>query len=320
MLIKIKKGWELPESAATSEHHFLNRRQFMGASAAGLIGASVGFPTTGHSAETDPSASLYPFARNEAYTLDRPLTDEADASTYNNFYEFGSHKKIFKAAQALKTRPWTVVLDGDVESPMEIGIDDLIKKMPHEERLYRHRCVEAWSMAVPWSGFPLSALVELARPLSKAKYVRMETFNDPEMASGQKQVWYPWPYVEGLTMEEATNDLAFMVTGVYGHPIEKQYGAPLRIALPWKYGFKSIKSIVRFTFTDERPRSFWEDLNASEYGFWANVNPQVSHPRWSQATERVLGTGERVPTLLFNGYGEQVASMYKNMDDRSLFM
>ena len=176
-----------------------------------------------------------------------------------------------------------------VEKPQEIGIDDLIRKMPLEERLYRHRCVEAWSMAIPWSGFPLAKLVELAKPLSSAKYLRMETFLDPEVASGQRQTWYPWPYVEGLTMAEATNELAFLVTGAYGKPVTKQMGAPLRLALPWKYGFKSIKSIMRFSFTDKRPKSFWEALQASEYGFWANVNPEVPHPRWSQATEELIG-------------------------------
>ena len=175
-------------------------------------------------------------------------------------------------------------------------------------------------MAVPWSGFQLSELVKLAGPKSGARYVRFETFKNPDVASGQKQSWYPWPYVEGLTMEEATNELTFMVTGVYGKPLAKQFGAPLRLALPWKYGFKSIKSIVRISFTDERPVSFWEEIQASEYGFWANVNPEVPHPRWSQATERVLGTNEHVPTLLFNGYGEFVAGLYKDMKGERLYM
>ena len=190
---------------------------------------------------------------------------------------------------------------------MEVGIDDLVRKFGVEERLYRHRCVEAWSMAVPWSGFPMAKLVELAKPLSSATYVRMETFLDKSIAPGQKQSWFPWPYVEGLTMAEATNELAFLATGAYGKPIAKQHGAPIRLAVPWKYGFKHIKSIVRVSFTDKRPKSYWEDLQASEYGFWANVNPEVPHPRWSQASEELIGTGERRPTLLFNGYGEYVA-------------
>ena len=175
-------------------------------------------------------------------------------------------------------------------------------------------------MAVPWSGFPLKALVDMAEPLGSAKYVRMETFQNPKVAPGQKQFWYPWPYVEGLTMAEATNELAFLVTGMYGKPVPRQDGAPLRLALPWKYGFKSVKSIVRFTFTDKRPVSFWEKLQSSEYGFWANVNPEVPHPRWSQATERVLGGEGRRPTLLYNGYGEYVAALYQGLEGERLFM
>ena len=240
--------------------------------------------------------------------------------TYNNFFEFGSHKKIWKAAQRLKIRPWTVTIDGMVENHQTLDIDSLLKRMNLEERLYRHRCVEAWSIAVPWSGFPLKALVDLARPLSSAKYLTMSSFLDKEIALGQRQFWYPWPYLEGLTIEEASNDLAFIVTGAYGKPVAKQNGAPLRLAVPWKYGFKSTKSIVRFTFTDKRPKSFWEEIQGTEYGFWANVNPKVDHPRWSQATEKQLGTGKRVPTLLYNGYGEYVAELYKNIKGERLFM
>jgi sulfoxide reductase catalytic subunit YedY len=191
--------------------------------------------------------------------------------------------------------------------------------MPLEERLYRHRCVEAWGMAIPWSGFAMAEFVKYARPLASAKYVRMETFMDPAMAPGQRAAWYPWPYVEGLSMAEATNELTFLVTGAYGKPVAKQMGAPLRLAVPWKYGFKSIKSIVRFTFTDQRPKGLWEALQSSEYGFWANVNPEVSHPRWSQATEEVLGVGSRRPTLLYNGYGEFVADMYKGLEKERLW-
>jgi sulfoxide reductase catalytic subunit YedY len=267
----------------------------------------------------DPTKDLYPAKRNETYVLDRPVTEEDKNLTYNNYYEFGSSKTISKAAQALKLRPWTVKLDGMVEKEQEIGIDDLIRKIGIEERLYRHRCVEAWSMAIPWSGFTFAKLVALAKPLSSAKYVRMETFLDKSVASGQRQTWYPWPYVEGLTIEEATNELAFLVTGAYGKPVAKQMGAPLRLAVPWKYGFKSIKSIVRFSFTDKRPKSFWEELQVSEYGFWANVNPEVAHARWSQASEEVLGAGERKPTLLFNGYGEHVAHLYKGLESERLW-
>jgi sulfoxide reductase catalytic subunit YedY len=310
------RGWEMPEHLATPEAAFLNRRGFLGAA---IGAAAVAVVPELASAQRmtdlpDPTKDLYPLKRSEKFTLDRPITDEAVNIAYNNFYEFGSSKTIAKAAQALKLRPWTVKLDGMVEKPQEIGLDDLIRKMPLEERLYRHRCVEAWSMAIPWSGFPLAKLVELARPLSSAKYLRMETFLDANVASGQRQTWYPWPYVEGLTLAEATNELAFLVTGAYGKPVAKQMGAPLRLAVPWKYGFKSIKSITRFTFTDQRPKSFWEALQAAEYGFWANVNPEVAHPRWSQATEELIGrNGERRPTLLFNGYGDYVAHLYRDL-------
>ena len=321
MQILRRRGWELPESEATPEAVFRDRRRLIQAAAAGSIAAAA-WPVAAHAAttEADPTADLYPGPRNPAYTLDRPLTPEEVATTYNNFYEFGSSKGIWKRARDnLRIRPWTVHLDGDVEKPVEIGFDDLVRKLGVEERLYRHRCVEAWAMAVPWSGFPMAKLVEFAKPLAKAKYVRMETFNDPDMASGQKEFWYPWPYVEGVTMEEATNELAFIVTGLYGKPVPAQNGAPLRLALPWKYGFKSIKSIVRFTFTDERPKSFWEKVQGREYGFWANVNPEVPHRRWSQATERMIGTDERRKTLLYNGYGAFVAHLYEGMDRRKLF-
>ena len=205
-----------------------------------------------------------------------------------------------------------MAVDGLVEKPFEIGIDDLVRKMPLEERLYRHRCVEAWAMAVPWTGFPMRALLDLARPLGSAKFVRMATFHDKAVAPGPAAGLVSVALHGGADRcRRPTNELAFMVTGVYGKPLQNQFGAPLRLAVPWKYGFKSAKSLVRFTFTEERPKSFWEALQPTEYGFWANVNPQVPHPRWSQATERMLGTDERRPTLLFNGYGEQVAGMYR---------
>lgn len=331
MLIKRPKGWELPERLATPESVYLNRRSLLRGLGLGSMMVGAGALTgCGEEASADseqlaevppdPSAGLYPVKRNLRYKVDRPITEEDLATTYNNFYEFGSSKNVWRAAQELPIRPWTVTLDGLVEKERTVAIDDLLAAMPLEERVYRHRCVEAWSMTVPWSGFALRALVDYAKPLSSAKYVVMQTFQNADVASGQKQYWYPWPYVEGLTIEEATNDLAFIATGLYGKPIPRQNGAPLRLATPWKYGFKSIKSIVRFTFTDKRPVSFWEELQASEYGFWANVNPEVPHPRWSQATERVLGAGERVPTLLFNGYGEFVADLYKGLEGESLYM
>jgi sulfoxide reductase catalytic subunit YedY len=328
MLIKRPKGWEIPESQATPEHVFLNRRSFLAGSAVttgaiGLGGLGVFSPTG--AAETDPTADLYPAPRSDKYMVTRELTSEDAVTSYNNFYEFGSSKSISEAAQALPLRPWQVTLDGMVEEEMTVDIDSLIRRMQLEERVYRFRCVEAWAMTVPWTGFAMSQLVEMARPLSGAKYVRMETFEDADIAPGQRQFWYPWPYVEGLTIEEAMNDMTLLVTGVYGKPALPQNGAPLRLITPWKFGFKSIKSIVRFTFTDERPKSFWEELQDSEYGFWANVNPEVPHPRWSQAQERVINEGpsytwEKVPTQLYNGYGEFVADLYKDMEGENLFM
>jgi len=322
MVVRRSRGWEVRESAATPEAVFVNRRTLLKAMGLGSVLTPSMMVATGRAAEEaqDPSAGLYPVKRNPRYTLDRPLTDPKYSENYNNFYEFGSEKSIADDAQALKIRPWTIKIDGMVEKPTEIGIDELLKKMPLEERLYRHRCVEAWSMAVPWSGFSMAALVAFAKPLGSARYVRMETFVDSSVAPGQKQFWYPWPYIEGVTMAEANNELAFMVTGMYGKPVPKQDGAPLRLALPWKYGFKSIKSIVRVSFTDKRPTTFWQTVGSDEYGFWANVNPDVPHPRWSQATERVLGTDQRVPTQKWNGYGEFVAHLYDGLQGEKLFM
>lgn len=316
MLIKRRRGWELPEAMATPEDLFFNRRKLLlGLGAAGLIGA------TGFKARAQTAADLYPAKRIDTYKLDREVTEEKVATSYNNFYEFGTSKDVVKPAQALTIKPWQVKIDGMVAKEITIDAEDLIRKMPVDERLYRHRCVEAWGMAVPWSGFPLKALVDFAQPTSNAKYLRMETFTNPKEASGQKQFWYPWPYVEGVTIEEARNELAYIATGVYGKPIPKQMGAPLRLALPWKYGFKSVKSIVKFTFTDQRPKTFWEAMAPTEYGFWANVNPMVAHPRWSQASEELIGTGKRVPTQLYNGYGEFVADLYKNASSsEKLFM
>lgn len=318
MLIKSRRGWELPEREATPEQAFANRRQWL--VGAGAIGAATFSAASALAQDKDPSADLYPAKRNEKYALDRDVTPEAINANYNNFYEFGSYKRVANEAQALKTRPWTVKIGGMVEQSLELGIDDILRKMPIEERLYRHRCVEAWAMAVPWSGFTLKSLLDLARPLGSAKYVEFKTFLDPKIAPGQRQTWYPWPYVEGVTVEEAANELAFLVTGAYGKPLLKQFGAPIRLALPWKYGFKHIKSIVQITLTDKRPKSYWEALQDSEYGFWANVNPAVPHPRWSQATEEVLGTNKRVPTQIFNGYGEFVAHLYKGLANERLFV
>lgn len=325
MLIRKRRGWELPEREATPEALFRDRRRLIKGLGAGTLLAAgspwlLGSGALAAAGGDDPSAGLYPVPRNQRYTFEGEITPQDITSTYNNFFEFGSSKRISEAAQALQVRPWTVTLDGMVEEEQTLDIDDLLAKMPLEERVVRHRCVEAWSMIVPWSGFPMAKLIEFARPLGSAKYVEMRTFEDPDTASGQRQFWYPWPYLEGLTIAEATNELAFMVTGAYGAPLPKPNGAPLRLAVPWKYGFKHVKSIVRFTFTDQQPKSFWDEIGGGEYGFWANVNPKVPHPRWSQATEERIGTGERIPTRLFNGYQEFVTDLYPDLSDRSLFV
>jgi len=317
-----RRGWEIPERLATLEHLAFSRRALLAGAGASVLAPSAALAQRKSDVAklADPTADLYPAKRNPAYTLDRPITQEKINDNYNNFYEFGTSKYIAEASQALRIRPWTVKIDGMVEKPQEIGIDDLIRKMMLEERLYRHRCVEAWSMAIAWTGFPLAKLVDFARPLGSAKFLQMTTFMDPKMAPGQNMSWFPWPYVEALTMAEAKNELAFIATGCYGHPLDKQHGAPIRLAVPWKYGFKSIKSIVAFTFVDKQPVGMWQKLQPSEYGFWANVNPKVPHPRWSQASEELIGTGERRPTLLFNGYGEYVADIYKGMEGHQLWM
>lgn len=318
MLIKSTPSWAIPEREAAPESVYLNRRRFL-TGAAAIAGASAlagcDFGPAGPP-EADPSQPLYPAPRNPAFTLDRPITPIELSSQYNNFYEFGSTKSIQNAAQALRLRPWQIRIDGEVEKPFTIGMDDLLKRVQLEERLYRLRCVETWAIAVPWTGFPLRALIDLAKPTSSARWLRMRSFENSSWASGQLQFWYPWPYTEGLRIDEARNDLAFLATGAYGKPLLKQFGAPLRLAVPWKYGFKSIKSIQHFTFTAARPLSFWEQAGPGEYGFWANVNPAVAHPRWSQASERVLGESGSRPTQLFNGYAAQVAGMYAEFDGR----
>jgi sulfoxide reductase catalytic subunit YedY len=327
MLIRSRRAWEIPERDATPEHVFLDRRAFMAGSAA-LVSGSAAFATvTGWAPAAaaaadgpDPSAGLYPAKRNPAYAIAGDVTPEALNTAYNNFYEYGTSKHVADAAEMLRIRPWTVKITGMVEKPRDVGIDDLLKAMTLEERLYRHRCVEAWAMQVPWTGFPVKKLVEFAKPLGSAKYMVMKTFKDAKMAPGQRSFILQWPYVEGLTMAEATSDLAFMVTGAYGKPLPKVMGAPLRLAVPWKYGFKSVKSIVEIAFTDKQPDTTWAALAPDEYGFWANVNPDVPHPRWSQASEEVIGTGDRRPTVIYNGYGTEVASLYGGMAGEKLFM
>lgn len=317
--IKIPRGWELPERLATPEHIYMNRRRFMQTmgfvGAGALIGATSGCDAASEEfavevPETLPG--LYPAKRNEKYAIDRNLTPEKIAAQYNNFYEFTTDKgRVHSLTGKFEVRPWTVEIAGEVEKPGVYDLDDLLKKLPLEERVYRFRCVEAWAMTVPWTGMPFKALIDYVQPASSAKYVRLITFNRPEQAPGIKtQPWYPWPYFEGLTMAEATNELTLLATGIYGHALPKQHGAPIRLITPWKYGYKSIKSIVKIEFTKKQPPTFWNKLVPDEYDFWANVNPEVPHPRWSQATERLIDTGESMPTKKFNGYGEYVAHLY----------
>ena len=282
-----RRGWEMPESRATPEHLFFNRRAFLCGGGRGRRWADARHRggAARHRSARSVDGSLSGQAQRHVSRSTARSRDEKINGNYNNFYEFSSSEGVARQAQALKIRPWTVKIDGMVEKPFEIGIDDLVRKVGIEERLYRHRCVEAWSMAIPWSGFPLAKLVEMAKPLSSAKYLRMETFLDKSIAPGQRQSWYPWPYVEGLTMAEASNELAFLATGAYGKPIAKQHGAPIRLAVPWKYGFKSIKSIVRFNFTDKRPKTYWEDA--------AVVGVRLLGQRQSGGAASALEPGER---------------------------
>ena len=302
-----RRGWEIADRLITPESLAMSRRTALAGAAAAVL-----LPARHALAQGAP--------RNPKYEAGRELTAERDATTYNNFYEFGTDKGIYRAAQRLNVSPWTISIEGMVAEPKKIDFDDLMKKVQVEERVYRHRCVEGWGMTVPWTGFPLAALVKMADPTASAKYVVFETQADPKTMPGLRLSAFEWPYVEGVTMAEAMNDLSFLVTGMYGKTLPKQDGAPIRLVLPWKYGFKSVKSIVKVTFTDKKPTTFWEGLQPSEYGFWANVNPAVPHPRWTQATERLLGNDERVPTKIYNGYGEFVAPMYSALGNEKLFM
>ncbi len=308
MWVHRKREWEISERLATPEALVLCRR----AALAGTAAVAVGLPglARAQGAPTDPKYA----------SAGRPLSAEADVTTYNNFYEFGTDKSIYREAQRLKTSPWTIEIDGMVDKPMTIGLEDLLKKVKLEQRVYRHRCVETWAMTVPWTGFQLSELIKLAKPTSAAKYVEMLTLTDPRTMPGLRLSVIDWPYREGLRLDEANNELTFMATGLYGKEMPKQDGAPIRLVVPWKYGFKSIKSVVKLTFTDKQPVNSWQSTQPAEYGFWANVNPDVPHPRWSQATERLLGAGERTPTIIYNGYGAQVASLYAGMPTDKLFM
>lgn len=335
-----KRNWPLiPSSEITPESVYLNRRQFMRgvalvagaaalaacgpmpaptptATAPAAAGSAASAPTVGASLLPQPDAE--PQASKVTDELGDRLTTHEAATTYNNFYEFGMGKgDPARNAKGFVTSPWTVQVGGLVNQPKTYGVEDLIRKFTPEERIYRLRCVEAWSMVIPWLGFPLGKLLQEVEPKSDAKYVRFETLLDPQRMPGQNSGWYNWPYVEGLRLDEAMNDLALLSVGLYGKLLYPQNGAPIRLVVPWKYGFKSIKSIVKIDLVAEQPRSLWMTAAPEEYGFYANVNPDVDHPRWSQASERRIGEAARRATLPFNGYTEQVASLYTGMDLRA---
>ncbi|WP_221088385.1 protein-methionine-sulfoxide reductase catalytic subunit MsrP [Deinococcus aquaedulcis] len=305
------------------------RREFLRSAAlftvtAGALGGGLELLTRRPGAGSAEAQAADPFARPARplgpYDTAEAVTPYRQATTYNNFYELGTDKADpARLAGSLKPRPWTVRIDGEVRKPQTVDIDTLQSWFPLEDRIYRMRCVEGWSMVMPWLGFPLAALIRRLEPTSKAKYVQFTALLDPKQLPGQRQPVLDWPYVEGLRLDEALHPLAFMAVGLHGRVLPGQNGAPLRLAVPWKYGFKSIKSIVRITLTEKQPQTTWALAAPREYGFYANVNPAVPHPRWSQATERRIGELGRRKTLLFNGYADQVAGLYKGMDLRRFF-
>ena len=301
----IRRPADIPSSDITPEARYLNRRAFLGA-AAGTIAAASAAPGL--------ARAMRPGSQDKD-----ELTPYEDVTTYNNFYEFGSDKADpAENSKGFRTKPWSVVVDGLVKKPFTMQLEDLIKPYTLEDRTYRHRCVEAWSMVIPWQGFPMADFIKRAEPLGSAKYVQFFTLNDPQRMPGQRSGMLPWPYTEALRLDEAMHPLAMFGTGLYGKTLLPQNGAPLRTITPWKYGFKACKSIVRVTFTEKQPLNTWQRTNGSEYGFYANVNPDVDHPRWTQAKERRIGEFRRRATLMFNGY-PQVASLYTGMDLRINF-
>jgi sulfoxide reductase catalytic subunit YedY len=306
---------EPPSSEITPEKLYLDRRAFIaaaGALGAGAIASTV-FGAPLGAQQQEPQAVGKPFGLQPN---DKP-TPWTDVTTYNNFYEFGTDKgDPSENAGNFKTRPWTVRVDGMVAKPADYHLEDFLKPSVVEDRIYRHRCVEAWSMVVPWRGIPLADVIKRANPTSKAKFVEFTTLMDPKQMPGEQTDVLTWPYTEGLRLDEALHPLSLLTVGVYGRTLPNQNGAPLRLIVPWKYGFKGIKSIVRVTLTDSAPKTAWNLAAPNEYGFYSNVNPTVDHPRWSQATERRIGEFFRRKTLMFNGYAEQVGSMYAGMDLR----
>lgn len=305
------RSWEI-----TSESNYINRRSFLATAGLASAGAAL-LPAAGNAAVRELETVPGP------YSSDEEPNNWEDVTTYNNFYEFGTRKEDpYQNAQEFVTEPWSVRIEGECDKPGDYAFEDLVKPHALEDRVYRHRCVEAWSMVVPWVGIPLGDLLKRFEPNSNAKYVRFETLYDPQQMFGQRRAVLDWPYVEALTMEEAMNPLTLMAVGVFGKSLPNQNGAPLRLVIPWKYGFKGIKSIVKIEFTERQPRNSWEISAPREYGFYANVNPEVDHPRWSQARERRIGAGlfaPKQPTLMFNGYADEVASLYSGLDLRKNF-
>lgn len=310
MLIRSTK--DIPSSEITPEAVYLRRRQFMQAGAAVAAGALL-------PGVSEASVRLAAVVNNR-YSTPEKQTPYKDVTTYNNYYEFGTDKSDpAENAQNLKTRPWTVSIEGEVKHPKVWDIDALLKAFPLEERIYRMRCVEGWSMVIPWVGIPLASLIRQVEPTGNAKYVEFTTLHDPAQMTGQRRAVLDWPYIEGLRLDEAMHPLTILAVGLYGQTLPNQNGAPIRLVVPWKYGFKSAKAIVRIRFTEQQPATAWGRSAPSEYGFYSNVNPAVDHPRWSQAKERRIGEFFKRDTLAFNGYGDQVAQLYRGMDLRKYY-
>ncbi len=333
MLIKKPKSWEISENEVTPEHHYLSRRSFMrgaGALASATLlaacrparpdesGANTAAPTTASDgSETSADAAATPVPAQLVDELGNPANTFDEITSYNNFYEFTTNKeKVKPLSQSMVTSPWQVEVSGLVSNPGIWDMEKLLSSFDQEERIYRLRCVEGWSMVIPWVGFPLNRLLTAVEPTAAAKYVKFQTLYDPDQFPGQSAGFspYDWPYTDGLRLDEAMHDLTLMVTGMYGEQLLPQNGAPIRLMSPWKYGLKAVKSIVSIELTSEQPNTLWHTAAPHEYGFYSNVNPNVPHPRWSQATERPIGQSGRKPTLMFNGYEAEVASLYEGMD------
>jgi len=310
------KSVPVQSSEITPRHMYLSRREFLkglGALAGASLLSACGILPDDVDQAAGPANEPQGVVKKDE--MGNPVNSYQDITHYNNFYEFSTDKAaVARLAENFRTSPWTLEVYGLVNRPRTFGMEDLLRLFPQEERIYRLRCVEAWSMVIPWNGFPLASLLREVEPTSNARYVRFETLFDPEQMPGLKQPWYAWPYQEGLRLDEAMHDLTLLATGLYGEPMPAQNGAPIRLVVPWKYGFKSIKSVVKIELVAEQPSTLWSSAAPNEYGFYANVNPQVDHPRWSQATERRIGELSRRETLMFNGYAEEVAHLYEGMD------